>query len=97
MIRLFISALLLPLASSGSLEATDKAPANKVVPLANPWDANEWEPGSSVSFWHAKQDQKASPQTGGKEAPVSPSPSKGSGGNPIPSRNEDFPNRQSEK
>lgn len=35
----------------------EKEPA----PLANPWDANAWEPGSAETFWQAPAPRESTP------------------------------------
>ena len=60
------------------------------APMAQPWDANAWEPGSGTSFW------RKSPAIA-KEATESPSRVPSSAPPGEKATTSDFSNRQSEK
>ena len=72
MIRFLLSALLLPLASSGSLKANDQDPSPGVIPMTSPWDANAWEPGSASSFWRVQAPQAPESSSEAKTVPAAP-------------------------
>ena len=82
--------VLIPLLLSNGITASEKEPAATLTPIMNPWDSNQWEPGSDRSFWRKGAEIRkdaAKPKTPEK-AVLSPSA--------APAK-PDFSDRQTEK